>query len=80
MIATIDEFNNVRSSQPSTIGIWRNLEEKIENLEFDTFQQHTNKVFNKLSVNIRICENKRSFINKARSFYKDKALARTLFL
>ena len=57
--------------------IWK---KNIENLEFDTFQQHANKVCNKLSVNIRICENKISLVNKARGFYKDKALARAMFL
>ena len=43
--------------------------------ERNTFQQQANEVFNTLPVNIRICANNKSFINKARSFYKDKALA-----
>ena len=30
--------------------------------ERNNFQQQVNKVFNKLPVNIRICENKKSFI------------------
>ena len=45
-----------------------------------TFQQQASEVFNTLSVSIRIYENNKSFINKARSFYKGKALARILFL
>ena len=32
------------------------------------FHQQANEVFNTLPLNIRICENKKSFINKARSF------------
>ena len=47
--------------------------------EKNAFQQQANEVFNTLPVNIRIRE-KKSFINKARSFYKDKALARVLSL
>ena len=46
--------------------------------EKNNFQQQADEIFNTLPVNIRICENKKSFINKARSFYKDKALARVL--
>ena len=48
--------------------------------EKNTFQQQANDVFNTLPVKIRICENKKSFINKAKTFYKDKALARILSL
>ena len=48
--------------------------------EKNTFQQQPNEVFTTLPVNIRICENKKSCINKVRSFYKDKALARILSL
>ena len=48
--------------------------------ERNTFQQQANEVFNTLPVNIRICENKKSFINKARGLYTDKALAGILFL
>ena len=39
----------------------------------NAFQQQADEVFKTLPVNIRICENKKSFIIKARSFYKDKA-------
>ena len=46
--------------------------------EKNNFRQQADEIFNTLPVNIRICENKKSFINKARSFYKDKALARVL--
>ena len=48
--------------------------------EKNNFRQQADEIFNTLPVNIRICENKKSFINKARSFYKDKALARVLTL
>ena len=48
--------------------------------EKNAFQQQANEVFNTLPVNIRIREKKKSFINKGRSFYKDKALARVLSL
>ena len=37
--------------------------------EKNTFQQQYKKVFNTLPVNIRICE-KKTFINKARGFFK----------
>ena len=35
--------------------------------EKNIFQQQANEVLNTLPLNIRICENKKSFINKARS-------------
>ena len=52
----------------------------IDYSEKNTFQQQANEVFNTLPVNIRICENKKSFINKARSLYTEKALAWILSL
>ena len=52
----------------------------IDYRENNTFQQQDNEVFNTLPVNIRICEYKKSFINKARRFYKDNVLARLLLL
>ena len=48
--------------------------------EKNAFQQLANEVFNTLPVNIRKCKNKKSFTKKARSFFKDKALARILSL
>ena len=70
-VKLIERRRNLRSDKSGPM---------IEYGERNTFQQQANEVFNTLPVNIRICENKKSFINRARSFCKDKDLARLLSL
>ena len=52
----------------------------VERVEQNTFSDQVLTTFNDLPKAIRIIDNKKVFYRESKKYYRDRALARTLFL